>query len=40
MGDAADMLLTGQKVIPERLQHAGFSFNYPQLSDALNYEFG
>ncbi|WP_137167506.1 TIGR01777 family oxidoreductase [Salinimonas lutimaris] len=40
MGEAADMLLTGQKVIPERLQHAGFTFSYPNLQDALNYEFG
>ncbi|MGY3806461.1 TIGR01777 family oxidoreductase [Aeromonas veronii] len=35
MGEAADLLLTGQKVIPARLQQAGFHFSYPELSSAL-----
>ncbi len=35
MGEAADLLLTGQKVIPVRLQQAGFHFSYPELPRAL-----
>ena len=35
MGEAADLLLTGQKVIPTRLQQAGFHFSYPELPSAL-----
>lgn len=35
MGEAADLLLTGQKVIPARLQQAGFHFSYPELPGAL-----
>lgn len=35
MGEAADLLLTGQKVIPARLQQAGFHFSYPELPSAL-----
>ncbi|WP_240221941.1 TIGR01777 family oxidoreductase [Rheinheimera hassiensis] len=35
LGEMADLLLTGQRVIPAKLQHAGFTFNYTQLHDAL-----
>ena len=35
MGEAADLLLTGQKVLPARLQEAGFHFTYPELPQAL-----
>lgn len=35
MGEAADLLLTGQKVLPTRLQQAGFHFTYPALPQAL-----
>ncbi|WP_078127524.1 TIGR01777 family oxidoreductase [Leptospira alexanderi] len=33
--DGADVILKGQKVIPERLQKSGFSFLYPRLDPAL-----
>lgn len=36
MGELADeLLLTGQRVVPARLESAGFGFNYPDLSGAL-----
>jgi uncharacterized protein (TIGR01777 family) len=35
MGEAADLLLTGQKVLPARLQQAGFHFSYPELPSTL-----
>ncbi|MFE8729785.1 DUF1731 domain-containing protein, partial [Aeromonas hydrophila] len=35
MGEAADLLLTGQNVLPAHLQQAGFHFTYPQLPQAL-----
>lgn len=35
MGEAADLLLTGQQVLPVRLQQAGFHFTYPALPEAL-----
>jgi len=35
LGEMADMILTGQKVIPRKLTEAGFSFNYPDLKSAL-----
>jgi NAD dependent epimerase/dehydratase family enzyme len=35
-GEMADeMLLASQKVMPKKLQHAGFAFRYPELADAL-----
>jgi hypothetical protein len=35
-GEMADeMLLAGQKVLPKRLQQAGFKFKYPDLENAL-----
>lgn len=36
LGELADeLLLTGQRVVPGRLEAAGFGFNYPDLSEAL-----
>ena len=35
LGEAADLLLGGQRVIPENLQQAGFRFRFQSLSDAL-----
>lgn len=35
MGEAADMVTTGQHVIPERLLNSGFTFQYPRLQPAL-----
>ncbi|WP_113906436.1 TIGR01777 family oxidoreductase [Aliidiomarina celeris] len=34
-GEMADLLLTGQAALPERLQQAGYSFHYPELTEAL-----
>ncbi|MFQ3197593.1 MAG: hypothetical protein ACI8R9_002867 [Paraglaciecola sp.] len=36
MGEMADLLLYGQRVIPKRLQQSGFEFRYPELKHALN----
>lgn len=36
MGEMADMVLYGQRVIPLKLQQAGFSFHYPALPAALD----
>ena len=35
MGEAADLLLYGQRVIPKRLQESGYQFQYPELEHAL-----
>jgi uncharacterized protein len=35
LGEMADMLLTGQRVLPARAQALGFAFRYPQLEPAL-----
>jgi uncharacterized protein (TIGR01777 family) len=40
LGEMADMLLTGQRAAPLRLQQAGFSFRFPVLDHALNDLFG
>lgn len=36
MGESSDLVLYGQKVLPERLMSAGFNFVYPTLEEALN----
>jgi uncharacterized protein (TIGR01777 family) len=35
LGEMSELLLGGQKVLPARLQQAGFTFKYPKLADAL-----
>lgn len=34
-GEMADMLLTGQRVVPRRLRAAGFEFRFPRLDEVL-----
>ncbi len=36
LGEFANLLLTGQKVMPEALLHSGFEFKYPTLESALD----
>jgi hypothetical protein len=35
LGEMADMLLTGQRTVPERAQKLGYEFRYPNLYGAL-----
>ena len=35
MGERSDLLLGGQKVLPQRLQESGFVFQFPELPNAL-----
>ncbi|MEN9208572.1 MAG: TIGR01777 family oxidoreductase [Gloeomargarita sp. GMQP_bins_120] len=35
LGDAAQVILTGQRVLPERVQAMGFTYQYPTLEPAL-----
>lgn len=35
MGEMAQILLTGQRVVPHKLEESGFKFNYPELEQAL-----
>ncbi len=37
LGEGAELLVEGQRVVPERLLQAGFNFRYPQLSDSLQH---
>ena len=34
-GEVADVVVNGQRVMPEQLQKAGFSFHYPNIEEAL-----
>jgi uncharacterized protein (TIGR01777 family) len=36
LGEMAEMLLTGQRAIPQRAQALGYKFRYPNLQDALH----
>ncbi|WP_426416957.1 TIGR01777 family oxidoreductase [Aestuariirhabdus sp. LZHN29] len=40
LGDAADLLVKGQSVVPKRLLQLGFEFRYPQISDAIAHSLG
>ena len=40
LGEMADMVLTGQRVLPAKAQAAGFEFRYPQLEPALRAIYG
>lgn len=35
LGEQADLLLEGQRVVPARLQREGYVFRYPSLAPAL-----
>lgn len=35
MGESADLLIYGQNVVPEKLQHEGFKFDFPHLEQAF-----
>jgi NAD dependent epimerase/dehydratase family enzyme len=35
-GEMAQIVTTGQRVIPAALQHTGYQFAYPQLAPALS----
>ena len=35
LGEVADVLLTGQRVLPRRASDAGFEFRYPEMPGAL-----
>lgn len=39
-GEFAEYLLTGQRVVPAKLEKAGFHFFYPDLTSALRFEMG
>ncbi len=34
-GEVADLLLTGQRAIPQRLLELGFAFRFPEFEGAL-----
>jgi uncharacterized protein (TIGR01777 family) len=36
MGEMADLILYGQRVVPKRLQDSGYEFIYPEISQALD----
>lgn len=35
MGEMSEMLLTGQRVVPKKVQESGFSYQYPDIRSAL-----
>jgi hypothetical protein len=36
MGEMADLVLYGQRVVPTRLEESGYKFIYPKISQALD----
>lgn len=40
LGEFAEVVLTGQKVLPQKLLAAGFQFNFPTIDQALNHLLG
>lgn len=36
LGEMAHLILTGQRAVPQRLQEAGFKFQFPELDAAIN----
>lgn len=40
LGEFAEVVLTGQKVLPQKLLTAGFQFNFPTIDQALNHLLG
>ena len=36
MGEMADLIIYGQRVVPKRLQESGYKFIYPEISQAFN----
>jgi uncharacterized protein (TIGR01777 family) len=40
LGEFGDVLLEGQRVIPEKLQKSGFVFRYPEIGEALHEVIG
>jgi NAD dependent epimerase/dehydratase family enzyme len=35
LGEVANVMVTGQKVLPRRAQEAGFRFEHPEIEEAL-----
>jgi NAD dependent epimerase/dehydratase family enzyme len=40
VGEMADVLLNGSRVIPERLMTSGYEFRHPELEAALRHVLG
>jgi NAD dependent epimerase/dehydratase family enzyme len=40
LGELAEAVLTGQRMVPRKLQEAGFEFRYPTLEQALAAIYG
>ena len=40
LGEFAEVILTGQKILPEKLLASGFQFLYPTIDQALNHILG
>jgi NAD dependent epimerase/dehydratase family enzyme len=36
MGEMADLVIYGQRVVPKRLQESGYEFIYPEISQAFD----
>jgi NAD dependent epimerase/dehydratase family enzyme len=36
LGERASLLLGGQRVLPVKLEQLGFSFNHPEINEALS----